>query len=127
MNKVNIPYMDSVYEFKGLWDVPSTCGLKVINGIKTPIIIVTDLYKQNPGTTVTNYCSKLASLICSENAIDLNNFIFIQHCPDRSSKLDFYREIFERVHFEITDGKLTNPDWQEITKQKVDTLIESAL
>ncbi len=119
--------MDGIYEFKGLWDVPSVCGLKVIKDTNPPIIIVTDLYKQNPGTTVTNYCSKLASLICEENAIDLNNFIFIQHCPDRSSKLDFYREKFELVQFQVTDGELINPDWHEVTKQKVDALIGSTV
>ncbi len=116
-------YMDGIYEFKGLWGAPSLCGLKVLRERETPIIIVTDLYGQNPGTTVTYYCAKLASLICSDYAIDIDHFIFIQHCPDRGSNLDFYQEKFELVHFEITAGELANPDWQEISKQKMDMLL----
>ena len=43
------------YDFKGLWDMPSRCGLKIIKASLHTVIIVSELYKENPGTTISFY------------------------------------------------------------------------
>ena len=47
-------YYDEVFDFSGQWDVPSKCGLKLIGRPGQPVtVIVTELYQDNPGTSVT--------------------------------------------------------------------------
>ena len=44
-------YMTSYYNFRGLWDSPSRCGLCVVKRNDNKVlVIVTELYRQNPGT-----------------------------------------------------------------------------
>jgi len=81
-NENNSEYFTEVYDFKGQWDAPSRCGLKIVENNGQTIIIATELYAENPGTSVTNFCAPLATQICSEFAIDHDKVIFIVHTPD---------------------------------------------
>ncbi|MBM3435459.1 MAG: class I SAM-dependent methyltransferase, partial [Bacteroidetes bacterium] len=47
---VESKYINEIYHFKGEWDVPSFCGLKVISKPDKTIVITTELYDSNPGT-----------------------------------------------------------------------------
>ena len=51
--KVPEKYYDEIFEFNGLWDVVSKCGLKIIDKGWKKTVIVTELYQDNPGTSVT--------------------------------------------------------------------------
>ncbi|HNX07848.1 MAG TPA: hypothetical protein PKL96_09715 [Bacteroidales bacterium] len=119
----NSEYFTEVYDFKGQWDVPSRCGLKIVKNNAQTIVIATELYAENPGTSVTNFCAPLATQICSEFAIDHNKVIFIVHTPDAKSKLTFLNESFFQVDFSWTGSKFTDPKWAQIEKTKVDELI----
>ena len=88
-------YYDRIFDFRGQWDVPSRCGLKILGGEK-PLIIVTELYQDNPGTSVTSAGRSLAEQICRENGLDLNGIRYFECSPGTGSKLTFYdEEIFE--------------------------------
>ena len=51
--KVPKEYYDEIFTFRGTWDEPSCCGLKIRRqGVKT-YVIVTELYQENPGTSIT--------------------------------------------------------------------------
>lgn len=91
-------YYDEFFEFKGQWDVPSRCGLKIIKSEKT-VVIVTELYKDNPGTSVTASGVNLAEQICSEKNLDINEIIYLECNPNTNSKLSFYDEEFFEVVF----------------------------
>ena len=52
--KVPEKYYDEIFEFNGLWDVVSKCGLKIIDKGGKKTVIVTELYQDNPGTSVRN-------------------------------------------------------------------------
>ncbi|MFC1856121.1 hypothetical protein ACFL2A_06235 [Thermodesulfobacteriota bacterium] len=121
MNK----YMDAHYNFKGLWDVPSMCGLKIVKTNDRTIVIATDLYEENPGTSVTNFCAKLATIILKENDLDHDKMIFIECTPDNESKLTFNHESFVRIEFDWEGNKFVCPRFHEITKDEVDALIGS--
>ena len=118
-------YMDSYFDYPGQWGTPSRCGLKVIqrkDGKK--VVIATEIYRQNPGTPVTEWVAPLATQIMQHTEGEPETFIFIEHTPDLRSKLTFYEETFDRVTFDWDGINFTNPKWSRLTKEEVDKLIE---
>jgi hypothetical protein len=115
-------YMDRTYEFKGQWGAPSRCGLKIVTGKDRSIVIASELFEDNPGTSVTSFIAPLATLIVKEFGLDPVRTLFIEHCPDRGSKLDHYRESFDLVRLRWDGTEYRDPDWERITKQAVDDM-----
>jgi hypothetical protein len=117
-------YMDRYYEYPGQWDSPSRCGLKVVRRKdgKT-LVIATEIYRQNPGTPVTEWCAPLATGLLKETGCSPEQFIFIEHTPDVGSKLDFYKETFDLVTFIWNGNEYTDPRWQRIDASEVDKLM----
>jgi len=107
--------IDSFFEFMGSWGIPSKCGIKHFSFNGKDYIIVTELYKDNPGTSITQVTTSLAMQICEKFNIAPENLIYIEHCPDMNSKLSFYNEEFYMVNFELQGGKFINPSWQMLT------------
>ena len=95
-------YYDEIFDFKGQWDMPSRCGLKILNREKT-IVIVTELYQDNPGTSVTAAGKNLAEQICRDKDLALNNTRYLECNPNTDSKLSFYDEVFFEVDFSSAD------------------------
>jgi len=96
--KVPEQYYDEVFDFKGQWDMPSCCGLKIIKKDKT-FVIATELYQDNPGTTVAAAGKNLALQICAAKNLNLDEIIFLQCNPCTNSKLSFYEEEYFQVQF----------------------------
>jgi hypothetical protein len=117
-----LDYVDEVYDFKGKWDVPSHCGLRIIKNDDRHVVIATELYESNPGTSVANFVAELATLLLLEKDLNAQKLVFIEHCPDRGSKLDFYNETFDRVRLDWDENKFTNPDWVRISREDMDKL-----
>ncbi len=116
-------FIDSLYQFKGKWDIPSHCGLKIIQKNDKHIVIATDLHEDNPGTAVTEFCSELANLIIKEYSIKHDSLIFIEHTPELKSKLSHNSETFDIVTFDWDGEKFTHPDWKRITRDEFTSLI----
>ena len=116
-------FMDQEYEYKGLWDVPSKCGLKIITKSEVTIAIATELYDDNPGTSVANWSHQLATEICLKNSADPQSFIFIEHTPDMKSRLSFYEETFFKVNYEWDGEKFVNPQWETLARKQVEEMI----
>ncbi|MCX6307036.1 MAG: hypothetical protein NT040_18890 [Bacteroidetes bacterium] len=119
-------YMDRYFTYSGQWDSPSICGLKVINRNDGKILaIATEIYRQNPGTPVTEWCAPLATQIMSELRCPAEKFIFIEHTPDMGSKLTFYGETFDLVTFNVDGKALVNPTWSRLLPEQVDEMMEA--
>ncbi len=118
-------FIDKIYEYAGLWGRKSKCGLKIIDKPESNIVIVTDLYEENPGGSITEFCAELAMLICKEFNIESRKLIFIHHVPEVKSSLEFYSEAFYKVHFKIINEELQNPDWHSIERNEVEKVIQS--
>lgn len=116
-------YQDQVYHFKGLWDIPSICGLKIVNKKENTIVIATDLFEENPGTSITEWNTQLAKELCDKFEIDYRKLIYIEHTPDKKTKLSFNLESFYKVNFQVIDDKFENPKWEEMSKEEVNNLI----
>jgi hypothetical protein len=98
--KVSPTYFDEVFSFKGEWDMPSCCGLKIRRKGETTYVIVTELYQDNPGTSVTYAGKSLAEQICAAKNLDLNKIVYLECNPDTHSKLSFYDEEYFQVNFD---------------------------
>ena len=116
-------YMDRTYDFKGQWDAPSRCGLKIVGTKEGHVVIVTELFEENPGTSVTGFIERLATVIVKEFGLDPDTTVFVEHCPDRGSKLDHYRQSFDRVRLGWDGAKYDGPEWERITKEAVDKML----
>ena len=116
-------YIDQIYHFKGAWDVPSFCGLKIKAKKDKTIVVLTELYDSNTGSSVTSWIDKLATELTKTFEIDPEKLILIEHNPDRKSSLEFFKETFNLVSFEWDGEKFINPSWKRITKTEVDNLI----
>ena len=118
-------YMDRYFEFRGQWDSPSKCGLKIVTRSdgKT-VAIATELYRQNPGTPVTEWCAPLATQILRNLGVNPENFIFVEHTPDLKSKLTFYGETFDLVSFDWDGTNFNNPKWKRLRREEVDLLMD---
>lgn len=100
--KVSPIYYDEIFEFKGEWDMPSICGLKIRTVEDVPYVVVTELYQDNPGTSVTYAGRSLAEQICAAKKLDIDSIVYIECNPDTNSKLSFYDEEFFRVDLDAT-------------------------
>ena len=97
--KVSPDYYDEIFSFKGEWDMPSTCGLKIRRKAGRIFVIVTELYQDNPGTSVTYAGQKLAEQICQAKGLDIASITYVECNPDTNSKLSFYDEEYFQVDF----------------------------
>ncbi len=97
--KVSPEYYDEIFSFKGEWDMPSTCGLKIRRNSGKTFVIVTELYQDNPGTSVTYAGQKLAEQICQAKGLELGAITYVECNPDTNSKLSFYDEEYFQVDF----------------------------
>ena len=115
-------YYDEVFDFKGQWDVASKCGLKtILRGGKT-IVIVTELYQDNPGTSVTYAGYSLFKQICERKGLSENEVVYLECNPDTDSKLSFYDEEFYEVTFQETNGGSGRPAYRQLSTDEVNSL-----
>lgn len=121
--KLELDYVDEVLAFEGLWDAPSKCGLKIAKHEDQHVVIASELWDTNPGTSVTNFCAQLADLVCARFELDPAKLVFIEHCPESGSHMEIYEETFHRVAFQRADGQSKDPDWTRLTRQEVDALL----
>lgn len=114
--KVSPEYYDEIFDFKGQWDMPSSCGLKIreVEGVK--YIIVTELYQENPGSSITYTAKYLAEQICETKNLNLAECVYVECMPDTNSKLSFYDEEYYRVDFSGAEPAYTLLSAEEMKK-----------
>jgi len=124
--KVPQKYYDEIFSFKGQWDLPSSCGLKIINssaGGRPPVVIVTELYQDNPGTSAASAGLLLARQICREKGLELDKIIYLECNPGTNSKLSFYDEEIFKVDF--IDG--AKPVYRQLSASELMELLPEGL
>jgi hypothetical protein len=117
--KVPEKYYDEIFEFNGLWDVVSKCGLKIIDKGGKKTVIVTELYQDNPGTSVTYAGYALARQICERKNLEINNIRYLECNPDTQSKLSFYDEEYFEVTFLKATGESNRATYRQLSKDEV--------
>ena len=117
--KVRNVYFDQIFDYRGQWDVPSKCGLKIVRSEQKTCIVATELYQDNPGSSITSVAQSLFEQICSAFGLDPNTVHYIECAPSTDSKLSFYDQEFFRVTFENN-----TPHYHKI--ERIETYLDSA-
>jgi hypothetical protein len=121
--KVPEKYYDEIFDFKGLWDVPSKCGLKILIYNEKKHIIVSELYQDNPGTSVTYAGYSLFRQICENKGFSEKEVVYLECNPDTNSKLSFYDEEFFEVTFPEINGETGRPTYKQLPQSEVKGLL----
>ena len=108
-------YYDEIFDFKGQWDMPSRCGLKIAGRGDKVYVIATELYQDNPGTTVAAAGKSLALRICEAKNLRLEEIVYLQCNPNTNSKLSFYDE----EYFEATFPDEAAPVFRRLSEEEV--------
>ncbi|MCR5114940.1 MAG: hypothetical protein K6A95_04590 [Bacteroidales bacterium] len=121
--KVDNKYFDEIFDFAGQWDMPSKCGLKIIPHEDRTIILTTELYQDNPGTSITYAGGSLIKQICDAKKLDINKIMYIECNPNTNSKLSFYDEEMFRVTFDLQDGMPTNLQYTQLSADEIKQIL----
>ncbi len=121
--KVSPTYYDEIFSYKGEWDMPSSCGLKIVNINERIFVIVTELYQDNPGTSVTYAGEKLFAQICESKKLDKALITYIECNPNTNSKLSFYDEEYFEVDFSSDISKR----YRQLTKEEISEIFGKPL
>lgn len=97
--KVPKEYYDEIFPFNDQWGLPSACGLKIRRHGEKTYVIVTELYQENPGNSITYAGQTLAEQICQAKGLKMEDMVYIECAPDTNSKLSFYDEEYYAVDF----------------------------
>lgn len=121
--KVNDKYFDEIFDFAGQWEMPSKCGLKIVKRGDRTVVLATELYQDNPGSSITYAGGSLIKQICKAKKLDLRNIIYVECNPDTNSKLSFYDEEMFRVDFEVENEMPTNLKYTQLTKEEIESIL----
>jgi len=112
-------YYNEIFNFEGLWGQPSACGLKIIDKIDKKVVVVTELYQDNPGTSITAAGYSLAKQICEKKGLNLPDILYLECTPDTNSVLSFYDE----QYYEVTFNDLMQPTYRKLSKEEIENLL----
>jgi len=115
-------YYDEIFDFSGQWEVASKCGIKLLHPSGKTVLIVTELYQDNPGTSVTYAGYSLARQICEQKGLRLSDLRYVECNPDTNSKLSFYDEEYFEVTFPETEGQTGRPQYKPLSAEEVKAL-----
>lgn len=117
--RVSEKYYDEVFPFSGQWEMESACGLKIRKKEGKIYIIVTELYQDNPGTSVTYAGQSLRDQICAAKGLNPEEVVYLECNPNTNSKLSFYDEEFFEVDF--TGAQ---PKYRQLTADEVKQIVD---
>ena len=100
----------------------SLCGLKIRTVDGSTYVIVTELYQENPGTSVTYAGQKLRDQICHAKGLSADEIVYIECTPDTNSKLSFYDEEYYEVDFSAD----IRHKYHQLDPQKVKAILDAA-
>jgi len=112
-------YYDEIFTFAGLWEQPSACGLRILDCDGQKVVVVTELYQDNPGTSVTAAGISLAKQICEKKGLSLPEVMYLECTPDTNSVLSFYGE----QYFEVTFDDPSQANYRKLSKEEIERLL----
>ncbi len=107
-------YIDEIYHFKGKWEMPSLCGIYIRSNDRETVVVLTELYEENPGNSVTGLVEQVSAEIVGKYNLDPHKTVFYVHNPERSSKYEFFAEMFYQAHMKWDGERFTDLDWEKV-------------
>src|SRR5574344_1117202 len=118
--KVSPDYSDEIFPFPGAWALPSACGLKIRATGDKIFVIVTELYQENPGTSVTYAGVTLAAQICKAKRLNIDKINYIECNQNTNSKLSFYDDEYFEVDFNAPAEK----KYRQLSREEIQTMLK---
>jgi hypothetical protein len=112
MEKTN--FTEEIYYFSGQWEMPSLCGLMIRKKGTGNLVLLTEMYEENPGSSVTGMIEMLATRIVKERGLEPANTEFIVHNPERSSRYEFFAETFYRAEMKWDGEQYIGLRWVKL-------------
>ena len=113
-------YIDEIHHFEGKWEVPSLCGLKIVEKVDHHQVIFTELYVENPGSSATEMILSLAKQVVRKYNLDPEKTEFIIRNPERSSHYEFFAETFHRAVMKWDGERFWGLTWERISDRSSD-------
>jgi hypothetical protein len=107
-------YVDEIFHFKGEWEMPSLCGLHIRHEKGRTLVILTEMYEENPGNSVTGMIEKLATEVVKKYEVPPGSAEFIVHNPQRSSKYEFFAESFYLAKMVWDGERYVDVVWEKL-------------
>jgi len=107
-------YVDEIFHFKGKWEMPSLCGVQISKQDSYTLVILTELYEQNPGSSVTGMVAEVATEIVKKFDIDPAGTRFVVHNPQRGNKYEFFAESFYEARMSWEGSKYSEVVWVKL-------------
>jgi hypothetical protein len=107
-------YIDEIFHFQGKWEMPSLCGLMILKKDDRDIVMFTELYQENPGSSVTDTIEILAGLIVQQYNLDPEKAVFIVRNPERSAHYEFFAETFHRARMHWDGERFSGLVWEKV-------------
>jgi hypothetical protein len=117
-------YIDEIHHFPGKWEMPSLCGLGIRKRGDETLVILTELYEDNPGSSVTGMVEQVATGLVEKNRLDPHRAIVIVHNPERSSRYEFFAETFYRAEMEWDGKKYFAVEWVRLEAEEISHLLQ---
>jgi len=118
--EAKIKYVDEIFHFSGKWEMPSLCGIQIRKKDNGTLVILTELYEQNPGSSVTGMIEAVATEVVKHYGIPPETAVFIVHNPERSSHHEFFAETFYYARLKWDGEKYSYPEWEKTTEASVE-------
>ena len=107
------------YPYTGYHGCQSVCDLELIVAPDGAAFVLCTEIPDNPGTSVTNMATQLATKVCGENrAINPTRLTWIEHYPKRGHRLSRKPPVWAQVRFadyNANTGAFRRPGWDFIT------------
>ena len=107
-------FVDEIFHFKGKWDMPSLCGIQIRRTGAGTLVILTEMYEENPGNSVTGMVEKVATEVVQNHELNPGEAEFIVHNPQRSSKYEFFAETFYRAKMKWEEDRYQDVEWEKL-------------
>ena len=117
MDKTN--FTEEIYHFSGQWEMPSLCGLMIRQDESGTLVLLTELYEENPGSSVTGMIEQLATRIVNERGLRPGSCEFIVHNPERSSRYEFFAETFYKAEMKWDGERYGDLRWVKLEDWKI--------
>jgi hypothetical protein len=112
-------FVEEIYHFTGQWEMPSLCGLMIQRKELGGLVLLTELYEDNPGSSVTGMIEPLATRIVKQFGLQPDITEFIVHNPERSSRYEFFAETFYKAHMKWDGERYGELKWEKLEDWKI--------
>jgi hypothetical protein len=113
-------YIDEIFHFKGEWEMPSLCGLQIRRREGGTQVILTEMYEENPGNSVTGMVERVAMEVVKKYDISPEKAEFIVHNPQRGNKYEFFAETFYKATMKWDGERYRGVEWEKLEGSTID-------